>query len=174
MRWATPVAPNPRAMMMVTSASWGTWATCFLKFSTLSRTSLMALLSACSHLSIFSCRPAPNNKIASHKLENTISTGNTAVKRLSLTLNTSFMAVWLAPPPIQLPAMVVSPRQTASGPWPPTTSGAKNDTSKMASGPPMMIPADPVRNMIRAFGPRCRMDFMSMLRVNRTRLAGSR
>ena len=52
----------------------------------------------------------------------------------------------MAPPPIQLPATVVNPRQTASGPAPPTRSGAKNAVIRIARGPPRIIPAVAVKN----------------------------
>jgi len=54
------------------------------------------------------------------------------------------MAAWLAPPPIQLPAIVVNPRHTASKPAPPTVSGENIDTIRIAMGPPMMMPTVPV------------------------------
>ena len=41
------------------------------------------------------------------------------------------MAVWFAPPPIQLPARVDNPLHTASGPTPPTVSGENIETNKM-------------------------------------------
>ena len=93
---------------------------------------------------------------------------------MSPTLNISFIATWFAPPPIQLPATVVSPRQTASGPTPPTTSGAKVDTIKIAMGPPMMIPTVPVKNMIIAFGPNFLISGKSILMVSKTKLVGNK
>ena len=38
-------------------------------------------------------------------------------------INTTCMAAWLAPPPIQLPATVLRPRHSASGPSTPIISG---------------------------------------------------
>ena len=55
------------------------------------------------------------------------------------------MAAWLAPPPIQLPAMVESPLQIASKSLPPTVSGEKIATISMAIGPPITIPKVPVK-----------------------------
>ena len=84
------------------------------------------------------------------------------------------MAAWFAPPPIQLPATVVSPRQTASGPTPPTTSGAKTETIRMANGPPIMIPTVPVKNMMMALGPSFLISGRSILMVSNTKLVGSK
>ena len=44
------------------------------------------------------------------------------------------MAVWFAPPPIQLPANVESPLQTASKSVPPTVSGEKMEIPKIGIG----------------------------------------
>ena len=46
----------------------------------------------------------------------------------------------MAPPPIQLPASVARPLQTASKPAPPTVSGEKVEIIKIAIGPPIIIP----------------------------------
>jgi hypothetical protein len=51
----------------------------------------------------------------------------------------------LAPPPIQLPAKVARPRHIASGPAPPTVSGDTAEISKIAKGPPIIIPTVPVK-----------------------------
>ena len=102
------------------------------------------------------------------------STATIWLKRASLTSKTSFMAVWLAPPPIQLPATVVRPRQTASGPPPPTVSGLTAPTAMSATGPPTMIPTVPVRNMAMAFHPSRMMAGRSTERVRRTSVAGRR
>ena len=84
------------------------------------------------------------------------------------------MAVWFAPPPIQLPAKVDSPRQTASKPSAPTVSGEKIAINKIANGPPIIIPTVPVKNRIKAFGPRLKMAFKSILNVIKTNAAGSK
>ena len=84
------------------------------------------------------------------------------------------MAVWLAPPPIQLPAKVESPLQTASGPTPPTVSGETKEINKMAIGPPIIMPNVPVKNMINAFHPKLTTPFKSMLKVINTKAAGNR
>ena len=84
------------------------------------------------------------------------------------------MAVWLAPPPIQLPAKVESPRQTASKPSAPTVSGEKIAMNKMAKGPPIIMPRVPVKNMINALEPRLKIAFKSILKVINTNAAGSK
>ncbi len=70
--------------------------------------------------------------------------------------------------------IVESPLQIASGPLPPTVSGEKIEMIKMAKGPPIIIPALPVKNMIKAFGPRLVIPFKSILRVINTKAAGSK
>ena len=97
-----------------------------------------------------------------------------AENKPSPTLNISFIAAWFAPPPIQLPATVVRPRHTASGPAPPTISGAKTDTTIIARGPPMIIPAVPVKNMTNALGPNFIILGRSILIVNSTKLVGNK
>ncbi len=84
------------------------------------------------------------------------------------------MAVWLAPPPIQLPASVDKPLHTASGPTPPTVSGETIEINKMATGPPITIPIVPVKNMINAFQPKLNTAFKSILRVIKTKAAGNK
>ncbi|MNI92315.1 hypothetical protein D3C73_1500900 [compost metagenome] len=79
----------------------------------------------------------------------------------------------MAEPPIQLPATVAMPRQMASGPAP-IRSGATKLVSKRAMGPPSMTPSVPVKNMIRAFGPRRKTAGRSADTVSSTRAAGSR
>ena len=93
---------------------------------------------------------------------------------MSPTSKTSFMAVWFALPPIQLPATVVIPRHTASGPAPPTVSGLNALTARMASGPPATMPMVPVAKRVSAFGPSLSTDGRSTERVSMTRQAGSR
>ena len=80
----------------------------------------------------------------------------------------------LAPPPIQDPATVASPLQTASGPCPPTVSGLMNEKMKTAKGPPRMMLIVPVKNMISALGPSLRIPCRSMLSVSNTKVAGSK
>ena len=84
------------------------------------------------------------------------------------------MAVWFAPPPIQLPAKVDNPLQTASKSAPPTVSGETREINKIAIGPPMIIPIVPVKNMINAFEPRLKIAFKSILKVIKTKAAGSK
>ena len=91
--------------------------------------------------------------MAIHTLAQITSTAIICEKRVSPTSKTSFIAVWLAPPPIQLPATVVRPLQTASGPDPPTVSGLTVPTIISAKGPPTMMPKVPVKNMITALLP---------------------
>src|SRR5690606_5695792 len=84
------------------------------------------------------------------------------------------MAIWLAPPPIQLPASVESPRQTASAPTPPTVSGEMVPTIKTAIGPPMITPTVPAKNIINAFGPKLKRPLRLILKVINTSAAGSK
>src|SRR5690606_26267170 len=93
---------------------------------------------------------------------------------VGLAPKTSSMAVWFAPPPIQLPPIVAHPLHTSSAPVPPTTSGAKRDTVTTAKGPPKIIPTVPVRNITNAFGPNFNIALKSRLSVNRTREAGNK
>ena len=96
-----------------------------------------------------------------------------AAKRLSLTLKISFIAVWLAPPPIQLPAMVDKPRHSSDG----STAikpGATEETSSSATGPPRMMPRVAAKNMMSALGPKLIIPFKSMPRHSSIKLAGSR
>src|SRR5690606_41640599 len=72
------------------------------------------------------------------------------------------------------PESVDSPRHTAYGSVQHTVSGENVDIKRMASGPPIIIPIVPVKNMIRALGPRLKMALRSILSVIRTRDAGSR
>ncbi len=84
--------------------------------------------------------------------------------------NTSFIAAWLAPPPIQLPATAVKPRHAS----PSTVSGLMKLQITIASGPPISTPSVPVKNMMSAFGPSRTIAGMSMARVSRISVAGSR
>ena len=70
--------------------------------------------------------------------------------------------------------MVESPLQTASGPTPPTRSGATLETIKTANGPPKMMVTVAVKNIINAFGPSPITAFRSILKVSKTREAGRR
>ena len=70
--------------------------------------------------------------------------------------------------------MMESPRQTASGPTPPTVSGEIQDTVKRAKGPPIITLNVAVKNIISALGPRPKTALRSMLRVSKTSEAGSR
>ena len=84
------------------------------------------------------------------------------------------MAVWFAPPPIQLPAKVESPLQTASKSAPPTVSGEKIEINKIAKGPPIITPTVPVKNIISALEPKLNIAFKSMLSVIKTKAAGNK
>ena len=84
------------------------------------------------------------------------------------------MAVWLAPPPIQLPARVESPLHTASKSAPPTVSGETIEIKSIAIGPPMIIPTVPVKNIIKALEPKLNMAFKSILSVIKTKAAGNK
>jgi hypothetical protein len=58
----------------------------------------------------------------------------------------------IAPPPIQLPAIVDRPFQTSS-PLDNATSGKKLPTIYNANGPPIIIPTVPAKNMMTALLP---------------------
>ena len=66
------------------------------------------------------------------------------------------------------------PRHTASGPSTPIKEGSMIDTNSKAIGPPMTIPTVPVKNMIKAFGPKLKIAFKSTLKINKTKHAGSK
>ena len=70
--------------------------------------------------------------------------------------------------------MVASPLQIASKSFPPTVSGEKIDTKRMAIGPPITIPNVPVKNIMSAFLPKLAMAFKSILKVISTKAAGNR
>ena len=70
--------------------------------------------------------------------------------------------------------MVESPRQTASKPAPPTVAGENREVIKTASGAPTITPTVPVKNIIKALGPNLNMAFRSMLKVIKTKAAGSK
>ena len=84
------------------------------------------------------------------------------------------MAVWLAPPPIQLPARVASPLHAASKSKPPTVSGEKRAVMRIAIGPPIIMPTVAVKNMINALGPSRTIPFKSVLRVIKINEAGKK
>src|SRR5690606_36964331 len=75
---------------------------------------------------------------------------------------------------IQVPATVLSPLHTASGPSPPTTSGANKDTINTARGPPNITPTDPVIKSKPAFFLSFHISFRSRLSVKSTKLTGSK
>ena len=60
------------------------------------------------------------------------------------------------------------PAKLASKSLPPTVSGEKTDTIRIAMGPPIMMPTVPVKNIIKALKPRLAIAFRSMLRVIKT------
>ena len=66
---------------------------------------------------------AQYSKKAIHKLATSTSTAIICPNNTGLAPNTSSMAVWFAPPPIQLPATVDKPLQISSGPVPAYKSG---------------------------------------------------
>ncbi len=143
-------------------------------FSTLWRILSIADVSAPVRASIFLEFAAIYSNTAIQRLATIISTVTMAEKISPPTSYTSFIAAWLAPPPIQLPAIVVIPRQTASGPAPPIISGNTAETSSKAIGPPMTIPKVPVKNRIRALEPRPKTALTSRLKVSKTIQAGNR
>ena len=93
---------------------------------------------------------------------------------MSPTLKTSFIAAWLAPPPIQLPATVVNPRQTCSTPALLIIEGEINETTIMEIGPPKIIPKVPVKNITIALDPNFLISGISMLIVSRAKLVGNK
>src|SRR5450830_884375 len=58
-------------------------------------------------------RLAMNSSTAIQTLATSTSTATNWPNRVASTLKTSFIAAWLAPPPIQEPATVVMPRQVS-------------------------------------------------------------
>ena len=131
------------------------------------------LASALNILSISLDLATPMRRNAIHSSATSTSTVTMALKISSLTSNTSFIAAWFAPPPIQEPAIVVIPRHISSG-LAPTMSGATALKNKILSGPPIITPTVPVKNMINAFGPNLTTSLKSMLSVKRINAAGSR
>src|SRR3546814_17549610 len=69
---------------------------------------------------------------------------------LASTANTSFIAAWLAAPPIQLPAIVVMPRQVPPAP----VDGWIKPTAAHATTAPRLTPTAPLSNMLTALVPR--------------------
>ena len=126
-------------------------------------------VSAPIHRSIFAARGIRNSRNAIHTFATRMSTATNWPNSVESTANTSFIAAWLAPPPIQLPASVAMPLQvspaTVSG-W--MTPRAVNDTTA-----PSMTPTVPVRNMMMAFGPRRRIAPRSMAMQNSASELGS-
>ena len=57
------------------------------------------------------------------------------------------MAVWFAPPPIQLPATVAKPLQISLSGLLASSIWVYGPMTNIANGPPMTIPRVPVRNM---------------------------
>ena len=133
-----------------------------------------AEVSAPRRRSIRGASPAMNSSAAIQTLATSTSTATIAENTSSPTSKTSFMAAWLAPPPIQLPATVANPRQMASGPTPPTVSGLMKENTRIANGPPSTMLTVAVANMISACGPSRMMPGMSMLSVRSTSVAGSK
>ena len=89
---------------------------------------------------------------------------------MASTWNTSFIAAWLAPPPIQLPVSVVMPRQVS----PATVSGCTRPITLNDTTAPSITPRVPVRNITSAFGHSRTMPPMSIDTQNSTSDAGSR
>ena len=84
------------------------------------------------------------------------------------------MAAWLAPPPIQAPAVVVMPRQMAFGPSGFSSDGSNAPMIASATGAPTMMPVVPVRNRMMALGPSRAIALRSQARVSSTSAIGSR
>ena len=143
-------------------------------FSTRCFKSSMALVSAPVAASIFLWLAAISNKTAIQILATMTSTVTITEKISPPTSNISFIEAWFAPPPIQLPATVVMPRHTASGPCPPTIVGSTALTTNIARGPPITIPSVPTKNIISALGPKFKIAFKSMLIVKSIKQAGNK
>ena len=134
----------------------------------------IAEVSAPVLVSILLARCDMNNNVAIHIFAQITSTAIIFVNAASETAKISFMAAWLAPPPIQLPARVVIPRQMSLAADPAKVSGEIALTAIKAIGPPIIIPKVPVKNIIPALGPRRIIPFKSTLIVNKTKAAGKR
>ncbi|CAI8254995.1 MAG: Uncharacterised protein [Bacteroidetes bacterium MED-G17] len=80
----------------------------------------------------------------------------------------------MAPPPIQLPAKVLNPRQSARSPVVSTVCGKRMEKIPIAKGPPMIIPKVPVKNMTNGFQPNLTSPLKSILSVIRNNAAGNR
>src|SRR5690554_6892825 len=166
--------PKAMATIIMISVKDGFRFTLLAKEVTFSFSASIAELSALNHLSMALDLPIPIKIIAIQILATTISTKTILPYSDWLYSKISSIAVWLAPPPIQLPARVERPLQTASGPTPPTVSGDTMEINKIAMGPPITIPKVPVRNMTKAFQPKLNTAFKSMLKVISTNAAGNK
>ena len=80
----------------------------------------------------------------------------------------------MAPPPIQLPAIVVKPLQTKSASNPSIKLGNVYDIRIIENGPPIIIPNVPLKNITIAFGPNFIISGKSILMVSKTKLAGNK
>ena len=129
-RCAMPVAPSARPRITIISVKLGIRAVFLLNSCIWFFKVFTAEESALKNLSILSDLATPNNKKNIHTSATIMSTVIIMeyilpeIRFFSPSLNISNIAAWLAPPPIQLPAIVVIPRHTSFGDAPPTTSGA--------------------------------------------------
>ena len=113
------------------------------------------------------------SKIANQRLAQSISTATIFEKITESTLKTSIIAAWFAPPPIQLPAIVVIPYANNDKSIS-TIEGKKYFTTKIEIGPPNNIPRVPEKNIINALEPSLEISLKSTLRVNKTKEHGSK
>ena len=138
--------------------------------SMLSRRRLSAVRSAPVQRSNTWARLARNSSTAVHRLPTRTSTATNWPNMVASTSNTSRMAAWLAPPPIQEPATVVIPRQVS----PAMVSGWITRIASKATRAPSMTPTVPVRNMMTAFGPSRTMALKSIATHSSTSELGRR
>src|SRR5690606_24797809 len=87
--------------------------------------------------------------------------------------NASIKPSRLAPPPIQLPAIVENPLHISSSPKF-KISGKAEAVRKYATGPPIITPKVPAKNIITDLPPSLRRPGISIPMVNKTRQAGNK
>ena len=131
----------------------------------------MLPVSARKNLSILSLCLAITNSASSHKEALVVSTKIIIPNRSSLTPNNSFMAAWLAAPPIQLPATAEKPRHKVSSI---NISGEIHLAIPRLIGPLMMIAILAAKNIAMAFQPRPNIFGTSIDKVISSKLAGNR
>ncbi len=129
----------------------------------------MTVVSAPIQRSIFAARGIRNRRNAIHTFATRMSTATNWPNRVESTAKTSFIAAWLAPPPIQLPASVAMPLQVS----PATVSGWMMPSARKDTMAPSITPAVPVRNMMIALGPSRSIATRSMAMQNSASELGS-